>query len=75
MSGSAGSVTAELLAPPATPVGAEARDRLSDLLVDGVAAAVAGLAPGGPVEVTLSSRRPAPTQPAQRGEPGPAVAR
>ena len=74
MSGSAGSVTAELLAPPATPVGAEARDRLSDLLVDGVAAAVAGLAPGGPVEVTLSSLRRARSHPAELGEPGPAFA-
>ncbi len=63
MSWQAGSWTRGLTAEATNPIGNEVRDRIRGHLVDGVGAAVAGLAPGGLVEVTLASLRRARTHP------------
>jgi len=67
MSHSTGTRTDALLAVPPRPVGDDARARVRDRLVDGVAGAVAGLPPGGLVEVALPSLRRARSRPESVG--------
>ena len=64
--------TAELTAPPVSRVGEEARRQLRDRLLSRVSASIAGLPPGGQVEVTLPLLRRAlvhPDRPAMDEEP------
>ena len=62
------SLTSMLTAEATYPIRNEVRDRIRGHLVDGVGAAVAGLAPGGLVEVTLASLRRARTHPDAVGQ-------